>query len=95
MNAVAKTRPSLKGYARRDGRKGIRNVVAVAYLVECAHHVSREMVYPFREQGVHLLGDGHFYPSPPRQIHRGFRRFNTFGNHRHRADNFVQPLAGG
>ena len=27
-----------------DGRKGIRNVVAVAYLVECAHHVAREVV---------------------------------------------------
>ena len=31
----------MKGILRKDGRKGIRNVVAVAYLVECAHHVSR------------------------------------------------------
>jgi hypothetical protein len=30
--------------ASADGRKGIRNVVAVAYLVECAHHVARAIV---------------------------------------------------
>ncbi len=39
----------LQGYPRSDGRKGIRNVVAVAYLVECAHHVAREIVTQFRE----------------------------------------------
>ncbi len=39
----------LQGYLRSDGRKGIRNVVAVAYLVECAHHVAREIVTQFRE----------------------------------------------
>lgn len=33
----------MKGWLRSDGRKGIRNVVAVAYLVECAHHVAREI----------------------------------------------------
>ena len=38
----------LAGYLRADGRKGIRNVVAVAYLVECAHHVAREIVAQFR-----------------------------------------------
>ncbi len=31
---------SMHGYLRADGRKGIRNVVAVVYLVECAHHVA-------------------------------------------------------
>ncbi|HEX8670103.1 MAG TPA: UxaA family hydrolase, partial [Allosphingosinicella sp.] len=31
-------------WLRSDGRKGIRNVVAVAYLVECAHHVARRIV---------------------------------------------------
>ncbi|NLG78182.1 MAG: UxaA family hydrolase, partial [Xanthomonadaceae bacterium] len=31
----------MRGYVRADGRKGIRNIVAVAYLVECAHHVAR------------------------------------------------------
>ena len=46
----------MQGYLRNDGRKGIRNVVAVAYLVECAHHVAREIVAPMREQGVHLIG---------------------------------------
>ena len=41
--------PQLQGWLRSDGRKGIRNVVAVAYLVECAHHVAREIVTQFRE----------------------------------------------
>ncbi|RAR51208.1 altronate hydrolase [Paraburkholderia unamae] len=41
--------PVLEGWPRSDGRKGIRNVVAVAYLVECAHHVAREIVAQFRE----------------------------------------------
>ena len=27
----------LEGYLRSDGRKGIRNSLVVAYLVECAH----------------------------------------------------------
>ena len=43
----------MKASLRKDGRKGIRNVVAVVYLVECAHHVAREITIPFREQGVH------------------------------------------
>lgn len=38
----------LEGWLRSDGRKGIRNVVAVAYLVECAHHVAREIAAHFR-----------------------------------------------
>jgi altronate dehydratase large subunit len=46
----------MKGWLRSDGRKGIRNVVAVAYLVECAHHVAREIMAPFRERDVHLIG---------------------------------------
>jgi len=46
----------MKGWLRSDGRKGIRNVVAVAYLVECAHHVAREIVAPLRERDVHLIG---------------------------------------
>ena len=51
------------GYLRKDGRKGIRNLVVVAYLVECAHHVSREIVTPVREQGVHLIGFPGCYPN--------------------------------
>ena len=51
------------GYLRQDGRKGIRNTILVAYLVECAHHVAREIVYPFRTQGVHLIGFSGCYPN--------------------------------
>lgn len=47
---------TMQGWLRSDGRKGIRNVVAVAYLVECAHHVAREIVIPFRDRDVHLVG---------------------------------------
>ena len=52
-----------KGYLRQDGRKGIRNTIVVVYLVECAHHVAREIVYPFRTQGVHLIGFSGCYPN--------------------------------
>ncbi|WP_255214577.1 UxaA family hydrolase, partial [Burkholderia pseudomallei] len=48
LSADGVRRVLLAGYARSDGRKGIRNVVAVAYLVECAHHVAREIVAQFR-----------------------------------------------
>lgn len=54
----------LRGYLRSDGRKGIRNVVAVAYLVECAHHVAREIVLPWREHEVHAIGFPGCYPNP-------------------------------
>ena len=47
---------ALTGYLRSDGRKGIRNVIVVAYLVECAHHVAREITTSFRDQPVHLIG---------------------------------------
>jgi len=52
-----------QAFLRADGRKGIRNQIVVAYLVECAHHVAREMVYPVRERGVHLIGFGGCYPN--------------------------------
>src|ERR1700754_3567813 len=68
--------PALQGYLRADGRKGIRNVVAVAYLVESAHHVAREIVTHFRpsfddfdsfdpqaESPVHLIGFPGCYPN--------------------------------
>ena len=51
------------GYLRQDGRKGIRNFVAVCYLVECAHHVARAIANPFEERGVHLIGFGGCYPN--------------------------------
>ncbi|HWT36205.1 MAG TPA: UxaA family hydrolase [Paraburkholderia sp.] len=70
------TAPVLEGYLRSDGRKGIRNVVAVAYLVECAHHVAREIVAQFRpsldafddvshehDAPVHLIGFPGCYPN--------------------------------
>ena len=53
----------MTGYLRSDGRKGIRNIVLVAYLVECAHHVSREIVINFCNQPVHLIGFGGCYPN--------------------------------
>ena len=56
MNAPAMKGHAMKGFGRRDGRKGIRNVVAVAYLVECAHHVSRLIVQKSGFDDVHLIG---------------------------------------
>lgn len=50
-------------YLRPDGRKGIRNVVIVAYLVECAHHVAREVTLAFRGRPVHLVGFPGCYPN--------------------------------
>ncbi len=55
--------PSMRGYLRKDGRKGIRNVVAVAYLVECAHHVSRLIVQRSGFDDVHLIGFPGCYPN--------------------------------
>jgi altronate dehydratase large subunit len=53
----------LTGFPRADGRKGIRNVVVVAYLVECAHHVARLIVNAFPDQPVHLIGFPGCYPN--------------------------------
>jgi altronate dehydratase large subunit len=53
----------LEGYVRSDGRKGIRNCVLVAYLVECAHHVAREIAESFKGEPVHLIGFGGCYPN--------------------------------
>ena len=54
----------MRGFLRSDGRKGIRNVLVVAYLVECARHVAQEIAQPFREKSVHLIGFGGCYPNP-------------------------------
>lgn len=51
-----------EGYLRADGRKGIRNVVAVAYLVECAHHVAREIAWPMRDS-AHVIGFPGCFPN--------------------------------
>ena len=53
----------MQGYVRADGRKGIRNLVVVAYLVECGHHVAREIALPWRQQGVHLVGFPGCFPN--------------------------------
>nr|WP_315221664.1 UxaA family hydrolase [uncultured Duganella sp.] len=55
--------PALHGYPRADGRKGIRNVVVVAYTVECAHHVARLIVNAFPGEEVHLIGFPGCYPN--------------------------------
>jgi altronate hydrolase len=57
------TLAALSGYPRADGRKGIRTVVVVAYLVECAHHVARLIVNAFPGQPVHLIGFPGCYPN--------------------------------
>ncbi|MEY4643886.1 MAG: UxaA family hydrolase [Hylemonella sp.] len=53
----------LRGYPRMDGRKGIRNVMLVVYLVECAHHVAREIARRFSPQEVQCIGFAGCYPN--------------------------------
>jgi altronate hydrolase len=53
----------MRGWLRTDGRKGIRNHVAVAYLVECAHHVAREIASADRE-AAHVIGFPGCFPNP-------------------------------
>ncbi|RHW18935.1 hydrolase [Sphingomonas gilva] len=52
-----------QGFLREDGRKGIRNIVAVAYLVECAHHVARRIVGKVDDPDVHLIGFPGCFPN--------------------------------
>ena len=52
-----------EGYLRKDGRKGIRNYIAVVYLVECAHHVAREISTRFKDYPVQLVGFAGCYPN--------------------------------
>ncbi|HZF16109.1 MAG TPA: UxaA family hydrolase [Steroidobacteraceae bacterium] len=51
------------GYLRADGRKGIRDVLAVGYLVECAHHVARRIVEMADDTEVQLVGFPGCYPN--------------------------------
>ena len=54
----------MKGYLRRDGRKGIRNVHLIVYLVECAHHVCDRIQRPWDESGeVQVVGFSGCYPN--------------------------------
>jgi len=68
----------MNAYLRADGRKGIRNNIIVVYLVECAHHVAREVVLPFRDKGVHLVGFGGCFPNA--YAHRMMRSLATHPN---------------
>jgi len=43
-----------QGYLRRDGRKGVRNLVLVVYTVECASHVAHAIAAG--EPDTHVLG---------------------------------------
>ncbi|WOI52160.1 UxaA family hydrolase [Parvularcula sp. LCG005] len=52
-----------QGYLRQDGRKGIRDVTVVAYLVECAHHVARQIVSATNDPDVHLIGFPGCFPN--------------------------------
>src|SRR5262249_60803991 len=73
------TCPSLiRGFPRADGRKGIRNYVVVAYLVECAHHVARKIAAPFAEAGAQLIGFPGCFPSS--YAHRVLEAFCTHPN---------------
>ncbi len=68
----------IKGYLRADGRKGIRNVIVVAHLVECARHVASEIAHPYRGNGVHLIGFPGCYPND--YADRVMRRLCTHPN---------------
>lgn len=76
MTSSPTLRAQLRGYLRADGRKGIRNTVAVCYLVECAHHVAHQIVNAFQptfeawdagrapiDVPVHLIGFPGCYPN--------------------------------
>ncbi|MCJ8293831.1 MAG: UxaA family hydrolase [Colwellia sp.] len=53
----------MQGYLRADGRKGIRNIILVTYLVECAHHVARKIVDDSLSDSVQLIGFPGCYPN--------------------------------
>jgi altronate hydrolase len=64
MNRLERQAPkAMRGFLRADGRKGIRNHVVVAYLVECAHHVARRIAGPYDLEGAQLIGFPGCYPS--------------------------------
>ncbi|KPA20285.1 (2R)-sulfolactate sulfo-lyase subunit beta [Shimia sp. SK013] len=54
---------AMMAWPRQDGRKGIRNVVLVAYLVECAHHVCKQIARPFPDSDVQVVGFSGCFPS--------------------------------
>lgn len=54
---------NMTGWLRKDGRKGIRNTVLVAYLVECAHHVCTQVARDFSDEQVQVIGFSGCFPS--------------------------------
>jgi len=66
----------MKGFLRHDGRKGIRNVLIVAYLVECAHHVARAIVTRSDDVAVQLIGFPGCFPND-----YAFRIMQALGTH--------------
>ena len=68
----------MRGYLRPDGRKGIRNWIAVVYLVERARHVASEIALPYRDRGVHEIGFPGCFPN--RYADRMLRRLTTHPN---------------
>lgn len=53
----------MRGYPRADGRKGIRDVAAVVFLVECARHVADAIARPYGDDDVHVIGFPGCYPN--------------------------------
>ena len=58
----------MRGWLRQDGRKGLRNIIVVAYLVECAHHVARAIAERHDGGDVHLIGFPGCYPNDYAQM---------------------------
>ena len=47
---------NLIGCERKDGRKGIRNLIVITYLVECARHVAERIAATCGRDDVHVIG---------------------------------------
>ncbi|MDP2571415.1 UxaA family hydrolase [Vibrio penaeicida] len=65
-DAISTPQVHLQGYLRSDGRKGIRNQIMVAYLVECSHFVVSKIVRHFEGIApgiVHEVGFPGCYPN--------------------------------
>src|SRR5262249_12947443 len=54
--ATGRASMTMRGWLRSDGRKGIRNTIVVAYLVECARHAAESIARPFEDDDVHVIG---------------------------------------
>ena len=61
MTAATAPAGTVLGYRRSDGRVGIRDVVVVVYLVECARLVADAIAAG--QDDVHVIGFGGCYPS--------------------------------